>query len=106
MTRINVLQKDIDMGEAKDCAWCPIGLAILREFPNLPPDLLAVGIGPITAKPEIKFVSRYFIMYPDSIAFMREFDSGQEVQPRKFELDWSENAFLSREELGAQRCSE
>ena len=104
MTRINVTQKDIENGEP-GCKWCPIGLAIMRKFPDLPPDLLEVGTFVMKGRPEVKFVSEYFEMSRNAVAYYKAFDLGDEVAPKSFELDWGRRQFLSLEELGNWRCS-
>ena len=104
MTRINVTKSDIESGEP-GCKWCPIGLAIMREFPDLPPDLLEVGTHAMTGRPEIKFVSEYFEMSGGAAAYLQAFDRGDEMAPKSFELDWRRNEFLSLEELGSERFS-
>jgi len=81
--QINVTQQHIDNGIKSDCRLCPIALALLPLFTNLPieVDSCCIEIGCCIGSDDIQYYS------PDSvIKFITAFDSSFPVKPFYFEL--------------------
>lgn len=84
--RVNVTQRDIDEGEAKDCQQCPIARALWRVAKRRGAQKVQIGRGTwdVEFTDYTKDVWGYL---PDAAkAFVNAFDLGKTVQPRSFTL--------------------
>ena len=94
---IKITQKDINNGLRKHCAYCPIGLALMREFGIKQDDEQIVQVGTI-----------WMYVFPDrktytggpilakartpnkAINFILRFDQKKPVKPFQFTVDFEE----------------
>lgn len=81
MIKINVLKRDIEKGEEKDCEYCPVALAVKRATHH------RVGVaGDVVEIYRGVYSTSYYSLPAKAINFIKRFDGGKSVKPFSFKM--------------------
>lgn len=80
--RVNVTQRDIEQGRARDCSLCPVALALRRHAKKRNINLRAVSAG----TKFLWFGSRRAVTPPRVNAFMHKIDYHHRPAPFSFQI--------------------
>lgn len=84
--RVNVTQKDINEGVAKDCEACPIARALMRAVKRLGATKVMIGRGVWDVEFADPSKSLWGYMPGEAKQFVSDFDRGYSVLPGRFTL--------------------
>lgn len=82
MKRINVSSRDILFGFPYESDYCPIAIALKRQFPDK--DVSVSESGRIEIGDEVVFLSQKTLN--KVVDFVKRFDSGEDVKPFRFRI--------------------
>lgn len=82
IVNICVTQEDIDNGNQGDAHFCPIALAIRRQY-DLPPTREAVAVGDYF----VDFPQHIYVLPPEAQDFVMLFDEGERSKPFCFDME-------------------